>query len=172
MPLMLSGEELFRLRRDFTQMCCEASVFDEKHRWVSLDRLWWEVDRRAQFAELTASYLDLLIQDHPPEQTVIVSPDTISSSFGITPVVFIAGERLGYPVAVWQELGDFAANKPIMIGTRRPHLMVRTQPTRRGTTTQYPTQPDTRRSRKRICDQIRSPRRYQSGDGSPRCLRR
>jgi hypothetical protein len=122
MSTIPSEERVFGLRRDFVNLCREVSVVDKSHHWVHIDRLWWEVDTRTRFSRIVAQYLRLLLENYSPEQTIIVTPDTISSSFGITPLVFIAGQGLGYPVAIWQEIGDFATNKSILIGTRRSHL--------------------------------------------------
>lgn len=123
MALIPVGEELPDLQRDFVSLCHEVSVVNSvPHRWVSLDRLWWEVGQRERFSELTVEYLRFLLGAYSPEQVIVVSPDTVSSSFGATPAVFLAAGKLGYRVAVWQELGDFAALSPIMIGSRCTRL--------------------------------------------------
>ena len=114
--------EALSLQGRFLDLCREVQVLDKRKQWVSLDRLWWEVEHRTHFAALTTEYLRLLLGSRPPETTVIVCPDTISSSFGVTPAVFIAAHALGCPVAVWQEVGDLAGHRPAMIGTSRRRL--------------------------------------------------
>jgi hypothetical protein len=114
-----------KLRHDFVALCREADIVDKRRGWVNIDQLWWEPDTRSRFASIVAAYIGILAQGTETQsrrQTVVVTPDTVSSSYGIAPVIFIAAHELGYPVAVWQEIGDFAAHKPLLIGTRRTGL--------------------------------------------------
>ena len=122
MALRSVAERAPQLSADFLKLCRQAGLVGRGRKWISLDRLWSEVHLRSEFKEITVGYLQLLLEGASPERTIIVTPDTMSTSFGATPVVFLAAEQLGYPVAVWQEMGDVVSQKSTLIGTLRGGL--------------------------------------------------
>ena len=113
---MLSLQGLSGLRGRFVQLCRDLKVVNESKQWVHVDRLWYEVEARTSFAQIVADYVRALMGSCLPEETIILTPDTISSSYGVAPLVFIAAHELKCRAAVWQEVGDFARGKPLLIG--------------------------------------------------------
>ncbi len=119
------------LAQRLIRLCKEVSAKQEVggKTWVYLDRLWREVDRRSQFVDIATEYLKLLLDKDSGvsggyRDVVVVSPDTISSSYGSAPVVFSAAERIGVRVAIWEEHGEIPGNRPRMIGTEAGDLHV------------------------------------------------
>jgi hypothetical protein len=120
--------DLLALRRELADLCRRVNVVKRSgsRPWLSLDRLWVEVNTRTALARVITEYLRWVVNTMCPasglESIVLVSPDTVSSAFGITPVLFIAADRLGVRAAVWQEQGDLVSNKPLLIGSEARDL--------------------------------------------------
>ncbi len=105
------------LRRSFIDLCRPLHLVDKKKKWIYLDRLWWNEDSRKEYANIVTNYIQLLLRNENREKVLLLTPDTISTSYGASPVVFIAADRLGCPIAVWEEMGDFFRRQPLIIGT-------------------------------------------------------
>lgn len=105
------------LRDSFINLCHPLRLINKSKKWIHLDQLWWNEETRAEYASIVTDYIQILIRDASKEKVLLLTPNTISTSYGASPVVFIAADRLGCPIAVWEEIGDFFRRQPLLIGT-------------------------------------------------------
>jgi orotate phosphoribosyltransferase len=117
-----TSESIDSLRKSFALLCRNSNVTDKEKRWVYLDRLWWNVKARDEYVKILLQYISILLSDTITEKTILISPDTVSCSYGASPAIFIAAHELKINVAVWQEVGDYFNKRPLLIGTNSPDL--------------------------------------------------
>lgn len=92
------------------------NVFDMEKNHINIDRACFDIELRKILVILFEEIITAYCKETTLKQTIIVTPDNMRLTFGLTPVMSVVAYRLNTNLAVWKELGNFHKYEDIIFG--------------------------------------------------------